>query len=175
MSRIRKVFVVDQIRMARPADADVMRESQPLKTMQEVQNFLTSKHIDYRRVTDNIDAVGSDPKLIDTILRLPAGEIFTLPSGFEVLFNQVRETRVVPYTGEPAITYALDVLHRQRMQETVTKSFGAIVAKSATSVRYNKAYQPPAPAADKATEPAPAEEKAPQPASVPGGALRKSD
>jgi EpsD family peptidyl-prolyl cis-trans isomerase len=147
----RKIFVVDTIRMARPTDPNLIKGLQPLKTLPDVDAYLTANHIEHARTSGNIDAVGADPRLVDAIVKLPPGEVFLYPANGVLLVNQVRETHVVPFQGDQAQKYALALLKKQRMQETVARGLHQIVAEAAKTVVYNDAYKP----AKSAAAPAP--------------------
>lgn len=146
----RKIFTVDQMRIARPTDPKVMADFQPLKTFEEVEAMLNAKNIRYQRGVDQIDARGTNPKMVQAIANLPPGEVFVLPMGQVVLINRVRETRVEPFTGEPATKYALELLKNQRRQETVGRQLGGLLKTAQPKISYNKAYEPPKPPAKSA-------------------------
>ncbi len=139
----RKVFVVNQIRSARPADAAAMQAFEPLKTMEEVAAQLDKDHLAYQKGVANFDAVGADPKMVDAIVKLPPNEIFIIPNGDGLIFNQIQQTQVVPFTGEPAIQYALKVITRERTQDALNRQFSEILAKAKGQVVFNKDYAPP--------------------------------
>jgi EpsD family peptidyl-prolyl cis-trans isomerase len=150
----RKVFVVDQIRMARPADPALLERFRPLTTMEQVVALLESEKIPYQRGNDTLDAVGTDPNVVRQIVGLPAGEVFVIPLPGGVLVNQIRETRVQPFLGEPAERYARQVLANQRQQEVVAKQFNAVLADAKKNVNYGKGFEPKEPAPTKAGGPA---------------------
>jgi EpsD family peptidyl-prolyl cis-trans isomerase len=154
----RKIYTLDQIRIARPRTAQMMAEFQPLKTLEEVEAMLKAKGMNYQRGADRLDAIGSDPKLIKAIAALPPGEVFVVPNGQVVLINRVRETTVQPFTGPDSLKYAINDMKTQRTQEALMKQFGGMIRQAQATVKYNKAYQPPAPkkaAPAKAAQPAP--------------------
>ena len=138
----RKIFLVDQIRMARPTDPAIVAALKPLNTIDEIAAMLTRDQIRFQRGTSGLDALGADPRMIEAILKLPPNEVFVVPSGNMLLINQVKETRTSPFTGEPAIGYAESILRRQHSQEAVSRQLGPIVKKAVATGRYNKAYQP---------------------------------
>lgn len=151
----RKIFTVDQIRMARPTDPALVQALQPLNTLDEVEVFLKKSNIEYRRGTGVLDAVGSDPRLIDAVVKLPPTELFVIPSGDSLLVNHITDTRIEPFTGEPAVKYALLVLGNQHKQEAVSKQFSQIMTNGASAIQYNKDYRPAtAPAAGPTPAPA---------------------
>jgi len=152
----RKIYTVDQLRMLRPTDPKLMKEIEPLNTLADIESLLTRENIPYKSGNDTIDAVGSNPQLIDAIVKLPPNAVFVYPSGNLALIDQVRETKVVPFTGEPAINYALQLIKRQRTQDAVARQVHSILTNSKNVIRYNPAYQPP-----KVTAPPPAASSAP--------------
>jgi len=143
----RKIFVVDTIRMARPTDPKVIQGLQPLKTLPDVEAYLTANHIEHGRTSGNIDAVGVNPDMIAQIVKLPPNEVFLYQANGAVLVNQIRETHIVPFEGDQATKYALALIKRQRTQEAVQRGLKQIVTQAANTVRYNDAYRPPAQAA----------------------------
>jgi peptidyl-prolyl cis-trans isomerase C len=164
----RKIFGIDQIAMPRPTDPAKLKELEPLKTMAEVERYLQGQRIVYRRSGNNsMDALTTDPNLLQTVAKLPPGEVWVVSGGNVLLVNQIRDTRKVPYTGDAAVSYALDLLREQRTQETIQREFNAIAAKAKDSTIYNKNYQPP-PAAEGGTEPMP-QGAPPSPAVSPQG------
>ena len=83
----RKLLDVDQIRAPRPSDPKIIAQLQPLKTLDDIANFLTQNHIPFQRGTNVMDAVGQDPKLLNAVLALPAHEVFVVSSGNEIFIN----------------------------------------------------------------------------------------
>ena len=138
----RKIFVVNQVRTQQPGP-QVIEQLRPLDSLEEVEALFAREKIAFQRSSDRIDAIGSDPKIIDTIVKLPHGEMFAIPSGNLLLINQIRETRVEPFTGEPAVNYALQWLNRQRSQEAILRELRAITSDGRSKVQYNKDYEPP--------------------------------
>jgi EpsD family peptidyl-prolyl cis-trans isomerase len=144
----RKIFLVDQIRMARPSDPSVLKALEPLKTLEAIEVELKKDHIAYQRASGTLDAVGPDPRLIEAVMKLPPGEIFVVPGPEGLLVNEIKETKIVPFTGEPATNYALQLIGRQRTQETLNRTFSQYLAAAGSTVRFNKDFAPPtAPAA----------------------------
>jgi len=143
----RKIYVVDQIRMGRPNDPTLLNQLQPLDTLEEVASVLQANGMQFQRVAGKIDAVAIEPSMMDQIAKLPPTEMFVIPAGQGLVVNAIRETQVVPFTGEPAVKHATAVLRSQRAQETVRKQFGNVLGQAVASVKYNKAYAPPKPPA----------------------------
>jgi EpsD family peptidyl-prolyl cis-trans isomerase len=150
----RKIFAIDYIRMPKPSDPAVIKALEPLKTLDQVDAQLTAEKIPHQRATGNLDSVGADPKMVDAILKLPAGELFVLPVGNALMVNQIKDTKVVPFEGPQASDYAQKLLTKQRVQEAVNREFNAIITKAAPTVRFNKDFAPPSPAPAAVTAPA---------------------
>jgi EpsD family peptidyl-prolyl cis-trans isomerase len=139
----RKIFTVDQIRTAQPADPALIEALKPLNTLEDVEALLVREHIEFHRVTTDLDALALDPKTAQSISNRPPNGVFVLPTGNGVLVSQIKQSRVQPFTGEPATQYALKYLQAQRSREATAKEIDAVLAKGAGSVRYNRNFAPP--------------------------------
>lgn len=143
----RKLFDVEQIRMPMPSDTKIIKQLEPLKSMDEVAAFLTQQNIPFQRGTNVMDAVGQDPKLLKSIIALPPNEVFILSSRSEVFLNQIRNTRLSPFEGKPATQHALDILKSQRTREVVAKQLRGYLAKAQPSVQMSAEFTTPPPGA----------------------------
>jgi EpsD family peptidyl-prolyl cis-trans isomerase len=162
----RKVFVLDQIRMARPNDPTVIKSLAPLKTFDEIQAVLAKYKLAYERGTAQLDSLGVDPRVIEAIVKLPPGELFVLPQGQLVTVNQIKETKVVPFTGEPALQFAQKFISRQRTQQAVQSRMQQLFLSQKDNVKFSKEF---AAAAPKSPAAAPGTASKP-PAAAPGAA-----
>ncbi len=138
----RKVFVVDQLRVGRPPKPLDPKELEPLKTLDQVQDFLKSKSIPFEHTLQTVDSLGANPQAIDAVMKLPAGEVFIMPANGGFTANVIQQTKPYPFTGDPAVSYALQAIKSQRVREAVTKELSAIVTRGAKSVQFNDAYKP---------------------------------
>jgi EpsD family peptidyl-prolyl cis-trans isomerase len=142
----RKIWDVDQLRFARPSDPAVIRGLQPLNTIDDIATYLTGLHIPFTRAPASLDAVGMDPRLVAAIVKMPAGNVFVVPSGEGVLVNGIKATRVVPLSDADSKTYATALLKRQHTQEAVQRQMGLVISQGLkTQVQFNPAYAPPTP------------------------------
>lgn len=141
----RKIFDVDQITFPRPSDPTVLKGIQPLNTLPDVADYLTAQHISFKRGGGSIDAVGMQPRLVDAIVKLPTGTVFIVPSGSNLVANQITGTRIVPLTGPQALEYADRVLKSQHDEEAVQRALTRIVQAGMRTVQYNPAYKPAPP------------------------------
>jgi EpsD family peptidyl-prolyl cis-trans isomerase len=160
----RKLLTVDQIRMARPKTEDDLKAFLPLKTLPEFETLLTQKGIQYQRTASVIDTGSTDPNMIAQIEKLPPGEVFMVPANGMVLANQIRDSKLAPFTGDAAINYAMGVLRSQRVQEAVGKGVENLIKSKASTVKYNDSYKPTQPLIPSMKPPAAA---APAPAPKP--------
>jgi hypothetical protein len=112
----RKIFVLDQIRTPR-LPVEILKTLEPLNTLEEVDAVLTKDNIPHQRGEATLDAVGADPRLIAFILKLPPNEVFVLPGDNGLLVDRIKETKVVPFTGDLANQFATKWLTRTRTQD----------------------------------------------------------
>jgi hypothetical protein len=113
----RKIFVVDQIRMPR-VPLEILKKLEPLNTLEEVEALLTKDNIPHQRGEATLDAVGADPQLVAFLLKLPPNEVFVLPGDGGLLVDRIKETKVVPFTGDQANQFATTWLARTRTQNS---------------------------------------------------------
>jgi peptidyl-prolyl cis-trans isomerase C len=137
----RKVFVVDQLNMAKPGP-DTLKALIPLHTLDDVEKVLIEQKIAYQKATAKIDALKLDPHLLSSMLALPDHEVFIVPNGAGVIINQIKSSTVEPLTGDAATAFATKALTAQRRSEAVGKQFQSIVRAATQSVAYNKAFAP---------------------------------
>jgi EpsD family peptidyl-prolyl cis-trans isomerase len=154
----RKIYDVDQIRVTQSPDPNIVAEVGPLKTLPEILGLLAARGAKFTRQPTAIDARAVDPQLVDAIGKLPPREVFTFQGNGVFLINQITATRVEPFTGEPAVTYATALIKRQRTQEALGRKLNDVVTRGKAGVRFNPQYQP----TKKAAAPAPAAAAAPQ-------------
>jgi EpsD family peptidyl-prolyl cis-trans isomerase len=150
----RKIWDVDQIRLLIPENTATLKPLAPLTTMDQVQSFLSSQHIDFNRGDATVDAASLDPRVIANILKLPANAIFIIPSGRFLLVNQIKSTRIVPMKTDVTSKYVAQLLKRQHMQRTVQNELGMVINQGEKTVQYSPAFRPPPNAKGTAT-PAP--------------------
>jgi peptidyl-prolyl cis-trans isomerase C len=138
----RKIFDLNQIRLPRPSDPDFVKKMEPIKTLDEVANFLNQNHIAYQRGANTMDSTYQNPKLLAAILALQPHEVFLLSSESEVFINEIRDTRISPLVGPTAAIFAMTSLKSQHMQEAVERQLMAIVTKARGSVHINSEFIP---------------------------------
>lgn len=173
----RRVMVVDQIITGR-FDDKLMKEFQPLNTLEEVQAVLDRENVEYQRTTTVLDTLNAPEGLSQTLLKLPPGEVFVFPRGNAVFINQIRDSRTVPFTGDRAVNFATAGLKQTRVQEALARQLETLRKAAEGKITYNDKYKPePAKPGAKPAAPAapgaaaPAAPAAPAPAApAPAGA-----
>jgi EpsD family peptidyl-prolyl cis-trans isomerase len=143
----RRLFEVEQIRMPLTSDPKIIKQLEPLKTMDAVAAFLTKQNISFQRGANVMDARGQDPKLLKAIIALPPGEVFILSSRSEIFLNQVRNTRLLPFEGKEATQFALNFLKAQRSREVVARQLRGYLTKAQPEVRMSAEFATPPPGA----------------------------
>ncbi len=137
----RKIFALDQIRLAPPSDPALLKALSGLTSLDQIVAALSQSKTPFQRDTAQLDAVGAAPALVDALVKAPAGQLFVLPQGAILSINQIKATRVEPFTGEPAIAYAQKVLTSQADRGAVQNGLKALFAKAAKQVKVAKGYE----------------------------------
>lgn len=150
----RKVYVVDQVRMAAITDPKLLAELKPLNKLEDIAQLLQSKGIRFETGRGALDGLQLGSGLAAQIDKLPPGEIFVLPVGNVLTANKLVEARVQPVPDADAQKIAARAIKTQQAQESVKRMFGQVITHPAIKVAYNPAYAP-APA-KAATAPKPA-------------------
>ena len=158
----RKVLFVDQV-IAAPNKIEPAR-LQPLHTLDEVRGLLDAEGVQYQQNAVVLDTLSADPRLVAGINSLPPNEIFVIPQRGSILFNQIGASRSVPFQGDMATAYAMNVLRGRRAQELVTKKLTDMRKAIEPKITYNPAFKPPPKTA--AAPPARAPAAAPAPAAA---------
>ncbi len=147
----RKLYTIDQIQFLRPANISSIG-LEPAKTMSDVAAVLTKNKIDFRRNNAGIDALQVNTALIAEISKILArnpNEVFMFadqPQGAPapiMYVNKVTDVKVQPFTGEPAITFAQQVLQRENVQKALVDNLATFKKASDAKIKYAAGYGPP--------------------------------
>jgi EpsD family peptidyl-prolyl cis-trans isomerase len=162
----RKILIVDQI-IAGPNKITPDR-FKPLNSLDEVKALLNAEGVAYQENATTIDTLSTDPRIVAQLNNLPPGEVIVVPQRGALAFNHISETRSVPFRGDPAVTYAINVLRNQRAQQSVGSQMSTLRKGAESQITYNAAYKPAPPAppakAGAASAAGPAAPAAPNPA-----------
>lgn len=158
MFAARKIFQLDQITTP-PLNDRLQKELRPVNTLAEAEALLNREHVPFRRATSELDALAAGPQLVDVLLKQGATDLIILPSAQTWSINQVKSSRVAPFTGDNARKYATSAITNDRQKQVLGKTFSQIVSTGRSKVSYAKGYEPPA-----APPSAPASQAAPAPA-----------
>lgn len=142
----RKFFILDQIQFLRPDNIATLG-FEGAKTMAEVEAILNANSIPFRRQPASLDSLGANPtfvKEVTKVLQTNPNELFMFasrPQGAPapvVLVNQVKESRVQPFTGDKAREFATNYLRNERIQNALK----AEVEKQQKSQKERVVFQP---------------------------------
>jgi EpsD family peptidyl-prolyl cis-trans isomerase len=139
----RRVFFVDQV-IAAPSKIPP-EQLRPLKTLDEVKALLATNGVQYQENAVVLDTLTGNPQLVKAVLGLPPGEVFVIPQGQSLLFNQVTATRSTPFIGDMAEAFAMNTMRGQKAQEYVAKKITDLRKGAESKITYNPAYKPPPP------------------------------
>ena len=139
----RKIYALDQIQFAMTDDVAKLKRLEPLQTMEQVEQQLIQDRVEYRRGEGRLDTVGTNPDLIRQIGRLPEGEIFIFPQGGTVIASRITATQTVPFEGDPAIAYAMNLLQNQRMQQATERELKTKIEEARKTINYQEGFAPP--------------------------------
>jgi EpsD family peptidyl-prolyl cis-trans isomerase len=142
----RQFLIMDQIQFLRPENIEKLG-LEGAKTMPQVEQILTANNVQFRRQPASLDTLGANPafvKEVTTVLAKSPDELFmfaTRPEGAPapvILVNQVKETRVQPFTGDKAREYAVNFLRNERIQNALK----AEVERQQKSQKERVVFQP---------------------------------
>lgn len=147
----RKLYTIDQIQFLRPPNIASLG-LEPAKTMADVAAVLTVGKIEFRRNTASVDALTVNPALITEIGKIVARnpqEVFMFadqPQGAPapvMYINKIADIKIMPFTGEPAITLAQQVLQRENVQKALVANLSQFKAAATPKIKYAAGYAPP--------------------------------
>lgn len=139
----RRIFLVEQIAVNQNTPK-LLKDLEPLNTMPEIQAYLTSMKLPSQMSFGVIDALQTDPAVTKQIAALAPDAVFVLPQADNIRINRIRDTQVVPVTGENAIALAKDILGNQRRQQQLGNAVNGILEKGKAKVKYSAAFKPAA-------------------------------
>lgn len=142
----RKIISYDAVRFV-SSDPTLQAQLKPLTTLDQVKAALDAKGIPHEGASAQVDAFTADPRLVAQLLKIQSSDVFAMANGNVWTVGAVRDIKVAPVTGQPAIARATEILRAQRMREAVGRQFGAAVSQGLKAVSYNQAYAPAKPAA----------------------------
>ena len=157
-----KIFIVDQVRIPRAVNPQILQQLAALKAMPDVVAFLQANNIEFRQSREKLDALALNPTVVAQIVKLPPDDVFVFPVGQILAFNHIVETQVTPAPEQLATRHASQLIKNQRTQEAIQRQFQGVLGQARTKVKYAKAYEPPKPPATGA-----APKAAPAPAAAP--------
>ncbi len=123
----RKFYILDQIQFPRPENVAELG-FEDTKTLPQVEAILKANNIPYRRQPASLDTLTANPTFVEEVTKVldkDPNELFmfaTRPQGAPspvIMVNQVKETRVQPFTGDKAREFAINHLRNERIQNAL--------------------------------------------------------
>ncbi len=139
----RRIFLVDQI-IIPTSTPDLVKAIEPLDTMAQIEQLLTSRKVQFQRAVGSIDALSIDADIAEKISQLPENAVFASPENGVIRINRIREAVIQPISGEAAISVAMTQIARQRSEAIVANKIQSILDAGKAKVKYNAAYDPAA-------------------------------
>lgn len=138
----RKIFMVEQIRIANATDKELVERLKPIASLEEVRKLLDRETVRYQQGEGSIDALQSPPEMVRQLLELPQGEIFILPVKDSLTINRIKEVRTEPVDNVEARRFALNYLKRKAVSDTLKNQLAEIMKKNKERIRYQAGYGP---------------------------------
>ena len=145
--REHKVFVVDQLQIPRQTDPAIIKQLQPIKSIDAIASFLTEAKVPFQHGAGQLDSLGLGPNVTAAILKVGSEDVFILPNQNALVLNKIREVRTDPLTGDAATKVATQFLTRQHTQDSVRRAMEGYLKTAAPTMAFNAAFKPMAPAA----------------------------
>jgi hypothetical protein len=93
------IYLMDQIATG-PLPPEVLKAMEPLHTLDAVEALLKSKKIAFAWREAEVSSAVIDPRVVDQVASLPAGEVLVAPQGEGWIMSVVLSAR--PAAAEPA-------------------------------------------------------------------------
>ncbi len=137
----RKVLVIDQIRAPRSALA-TLEATKGSTSLDPVAAALDQAHVSYTRGLILFDSLTADPRIVERLSTIPAGEVFRTDQDGLVLTSQIVQTKSLPLTGDLAAQTAGEILAARQQQEALAKTLADL--RAAIKITYEPGYGPAA-------------------------------
>lgn len=137
----RKIYKLDQLIFAQPADMSVLRKLEPAKTLDAVAAVLTASGIQFARGTSQLDTAAIPPAIAAKIAALPAGEPFVAPDKGRLVASVITSVVPNPTPAAQARPAALDLLRQQALGAAMQKQLET--ARAAAKISYQPGFTPP--------------------------------
>ncbi len=138
-----KIYVLDQISFPMGGNPQKLKELVPLKTLDQIEQWLIANGLEYRRLPASLDAAQFGPDMVNKIAGLPAGEVFVAPVGQVVTASVITSTRAAPVTGDAANSLATRILQNKSLSDTAGKQLEKDVLARRAKVTYQAGYSAP--------------------------------
>lgn len=140
----RKIYTVDRIQFAIPADMSQLKSLENDHSMEAVAAKLTNLGIKFERGPARMDSAQLGQQRIDQIKALPAGEPFVIPENGVVTVGVITGETAVPLNTTDMGPVATQAMRNQAMSKALQDRLKEARAKG--EITYQPGFAPPAPA-----------------------------
>lgn len=138
----RKRLKVDQIQFSPPQDVEKIKQFEGDHSLADIEKRLTGMGIGFQRGNGTIDTGTLPPAMLKTILALPPGEPFIVPSNGKVIANVITSSEPIPVTQEEARQAAAQAIRTESLAKIGDTRLKEARAKA--KIDYQPGYSPPA-------------------------------
>lgn len=139
----RKLVRVEQLQVA-DIDASVVRQMEPLETLDAILALLDRSQVGYVRSAAILDTLEMEPTAASRIGAMGANAVFISPTGpRSIEVSRVLASQPDPVTGPAAVEAARRQLTRTRNTAAVTAEMARIIEAGRSQVQINPDYATP--------------------------------
>ncbi len=139
----RRLISVDQL-VVPLIDKGLIAAMEPLDTLEQIEQLLTSRKVNYFRSAGVLDTLNVDPDAAKRVSEMTVSQVFISPNGSGgVLVSRITGSRLEPLTGEDVDRVARVMLAQQRNTSQVRRAMEQIVTAGQSKVKINESYTVP--------------------------------
>lgn len=140
--RDRKILVIEQIRMKKPAQPLKDAADHEVNTLAEIQAAAERGRLTYRRTVNVIDSAETDPEILDHLKSFAPHAMFEVVDGEYLTVNEVLAIHPAPLSGAGATEAATSALRAQSADEALQAKIRSLRDAAKKDIRYTAGYEP---------------------------------
>ncbi len=141
--RDRKILVIEQIRMKKPAQPLKDAADHDVNTLAEVQAAAERGHLGYQRSVNVIDSADTDPDVLDHLKSFAPHALFEVVDGDHLTVNEIQAIHPAPLVGAVATEAATSALRAQSGDGALKAKIQLLRDAAKKDIHYSAGYQPP--------------------------------
>lgn len=136
-----QVWTLEQLVYPTIKDPAVLKRVSETKTIQELQQVLTSAGIKFDKGTRQLDTSAFPNEVFARVNSLPSGMPFVVPGGDRTVASVIVSRQPAPQGGAQARTAVLNLMRNEQAQKLLLEKVKA--ARASAKIEYQKGYEPP--------------------------------